>query len=204
MSGEIRKKAEGFFSLVALAVRSQVVPHVTKGTYAFSTKLWSFTGLRTDEELHARAIKLEAPECVLDSDQSWDLVNAARVEGSDWLSASNDVSIDEVDALFDECDVRLQQDFEHARVNRDNENRDRIDFQINRATQHRDRLLESESALLERYREQRNSNLIRMTEGRINAIERKFDVQLEGFRQKREINATSEEVCYGIIRVGAV
>ncbi len=202
ISQELRERAEKFCPLVALTVPKRAAPYLTKSTYAFSAKRWSFSGLRTDEELHARAINIENSDDNLDSDQSWDLVNAAKVEGSDWLSIANDIDdIDKIACIFDKCDIQLEKDYAITKRDRRNENDDRVAFQIQTASRHRDRLLKSQNELLARYREQNQQRLIPMTEGRIRSIERKFENQIERFHQRGQMSASVADICYGIIRV---
>ena len=43
--------------------------------------------------------------------------------------------------------------------------------------------------------------LIPMTEGRIRAIERKFELHLERLRQQGEMTSSVADVCYGVVRV---
>ena len=155
--------------------------------YAFVSKRWTFTGLRTDEELHARAIDFGDGTRLLDADQSWDLVNAAKIEGSDWLSVANEVSADQLESAFDECDMRLQADYDIAKRDRTNENSDRVTLQQVTAERHRDRLLTTQRGLLKRYRTEDRQRLIPMTEGRIRAIKRKFEHHLERLRQQGEM-----------------
>ena len=172
-----------------------------RGLFAFVSKRWTFTGLRTDETLYTRAIRLGGVDNLLDADESWDLLNAARLEGSDWLSAANEISVEQLRDAFDRCDVRLQEDFKTAQRDRSNENEDRVRFQHLTAERHRDRLLVVQRELLERYRAEDRHRLIPMTEGRIQAIERRFALHLERLSQQGTMTSSVSDVCYGVVQV---
>ncbi len=204
ISDSLRNRPEGICPLVAVSVSVATLPDVSEGVYAFACKKWSFTGLRTEEELCTRAISLNGHVSPLDADQSWDLVNAARLNGVDWFSVRNDVPIDRLEEAIDRCDMLLDQDYETAKRERTNENADRVNFQKTSASRHRDRLLGSLNEVLERYRlEDEHHRMIPATEGRISSITRKFERRLIELRKKGRMTPASSEVCYGVIKATA-
>ena len=201
ISSDLRNRAEGFFPLVAVIVSESAVPGLKAGTYAFVSRCWTFTGVRTEEELRARAKALDSDSIFLDADQSWDLVNAAKVTGKDWLSVVSEVSIDQLKEVFDECDIRLEEDYKSAKQERENENSDRVTLQTETVKSHCKRLVTSQQALLQRYRAEGREPLIRMTQGRIDKITRKYDLHLERLRQHGDMNSHTRDVCYGVVQV---
>lgn len=201
ISDDLRERSEGFYPLVAITLPQTAVPYLKGGIYAFASKRWTFEGLRTDETLQTRAMELNSDAHILDTDESWDLLNAAKLKGSDWRSAAQEVSVGQLTFAFDKCDVRLQADFDTTKRDRTNENNDRVNLQLLSVTRHRDRLLSSQQELLERYRIQDRRRLIPMTEGRIRAIERKFALQLERLNQQGKMASSVSDVCYGVIGV---
>ncbi|MYJ94345.1 MAG: DEAD/DEAH box helicase [Proteobacteria bacterium] len=201
ISHDLRERSEGYYPLVAVTVSRSAASHLQTGDFAFAVKRWTFSGLRTDEQLQARAMPLNKGPDLLDADKSWDLVNAAKVSGADWLSAGNDMAVDRLEAAFDICDVQLLDDYEFAKRDRKNENSDRVSLQLITATRHRDRLLSTQRRLLARYRLEERHPLVRMTDGRIRAIERRFELQLERLRQKGSMASSEANVCYGVVKV---
>lgn len=201
ISNDLRERSEAFYPLVAITVPGTAESFLKGGIYAFASKRWTFAGLRTDEALHTRAIRINGDAHLLDADESWNLLNAAKLKGSDWLSAAREVSVSQLTFAFDSCDVRLQADFDAAKRDRTNENNDRVNLQQSTAARHRDRLLATQHELLERYRIQGRRRLIPMTEGRIRAIERKFALHLERLSQQGKMASSVSDVCYGVIRV---
>ena len=86
-------------------------------------------------------------------------MNAAKVQGSDWLSAGQEIPSDQTGKSFDACDVRLEEDYKIAKRDRTNENSDRVNLQQSAVARHRDRLLGTQRELLERYRRERRQRL---------------------------------------------
>ena len=194
--------AHKFHQLVAVTLPEHASPQLKIGTYVFSAKRWTFSGLKTEEELQVRAINIRDSDDLLDLDHSWNLLNTAKVEGSDWLSIANDVDdTEKISRIFDKCDIQLQKDYNLAKRSREDENHDRVAFQIQVATRHRDRLLDTQNNVLERHREQNRAQLIPMVEGRIRKIKQKFEIQIEGFRNRGKMSTSIVDVCYGLIRV---
>ena len=201
ISDSLRNRPEDICPLVAVSVSVSTLPDLSEGVYAFACKKWSFTGLRTEEELRTRAISLDGHGSKLDADQSWDLVNAARLNGVDWFSARNDVPIDQLEDAIDQCDILLDHDYENTKRERTNENADRVNFQKISASRHRDRLLRSLDEVLERYRAvDEHHRMIPATEGRISSIKRKFERRLIELQNKGRMTPASSEVCYGVIK----
>ena len=202
ISKELTEKKEFFYPLLAVQLDHDKLlsKNFISGTYAFVVNIWAFNGLREEKYLRARAMLLSSNE-LLDSNQSLELVNAARLEGEDWLSAARDIDIKGTEQAFDECDSRLLGDYEVTRDDHKNENADRITFQVQSAEQHKNRLLTIQQQLLQRYRLDNNQRLIPPTQGRIRAIENKFNVQIEKFKLKEKMTSHPHNIAYGVILV---
>lgn len=201
ISHELRERNETFFPLVAVCFDQNLLPGLDAGIYVFVAVRWTFAGLRIEEELHSRAIRLHSDLPMLDTNHSWELVNTARTMGGDWLSVGNEVDIEAVETAFDACSMKLDQDYRITRDDRINENSDRVTFQIESARRHCERLLGVQKELLARFHATGRQRLIPMTEGRIRATENKFSVQIEKLKQKAEMTASPGYVAYGVIRV---
>lgn len=201
ISSDLSERAMAFHPLVAAQVSQKETEGLERGTYAFVCKLWKFEGLRSEELLQARALPLSGDSQLLDSDQSWSLVNATRVEGHEWLAVSNEVAIDQVECAFSDCEIQLQLDYKTAKFDRTNENTDRVQFQELTTTRNRERLVEKQKELLERYRADGRQQLIPMTEGRINSISNRFEIDLERLQLKKQTTSSESDVCWGVVKV---
>ena len=198
---DLKNQSRAFHPLVATRVAQDQTESLACGMYAFVCKLWNFNGLRNEELLQARATALNGTPQLMDSDQSWSLVNAARVAGRDWLSASNEVSVQQIVLAYDECEIQLEIDYETAKVDRENENTDRVHFQELTTIQNRERLLKRQRELLERYRAEGSRQLVPMTEGRISSISKRFEIDLERLQLKKATTSSVSDVCWGVVKV---
>ncbi len=202
ISKHLKDMEQGFYPLIAVKLDHAALPSLEKGIYAFSVKKWTFTGIRTEEEIQARALVCSGSDSrMLDSDQSWEIVNAARVSGEDWYAVKNEVDTKQVEMAFDACDMKISSDYNTKKTDHVNENADRVMLQIKTAEKHRDRLLTTQKGVLEKYKSQGKRHLLPMIEGKIRAIENKFEMQIEKLKQKAEMTSSSTDVAYGVIKV---
>ena len=200
ISHDLRERGERFVPLVAVSLAADRVPEIVPGTYAFAMSRWSFEGLRTDEELQTRAIRLDS-DTLLSADESWELVNYARLDGSDWLQAPTVLDIPALNAAIERCDVTLLDEYEAAVRSRDNENRDRVSFQVQSAESHQGRKLAVLQDVLQKHRINDRQPLIKATEGRIRKLNERFDIQIDRLRSKENLQAHHFDVSIGAIEV---
>ena len=200
ISNELQVKSEAFFPLVAVEIFSLESDDLLLGDYAFFVSRWMFSGIKVEEELPVRAIHLQS-EQMLGADESWVLLNRARVQGNDWLSAANLIDLEILKSAIEMCSVEIDKDFLQARRQRENENNDRVNLQIDAAKKHRDRQLLTRQEVLNNYRLSGNTKMIPATEGRIRKVKEKFDVQVESLKQKATLNSSQFEVCCGVIHL---
>jgi len=202
ISKHLKEMGQAFYPLVAVKLDSSSLPSLKDGIYAFSVKKWTFTGIRTEEVIHARVVNIGGSDMrVMDPEQSWELVNAARVNGEEWYAVKNEIDTDYIESAFDACDMKIGSDYAIKKTDYENENTDRVVLQINTAEKHLNRLLKTQNELLDKYRLQGKRHLLPMTEGKISAITNKFEMQIEKLRQKAGMTSSSTDVAYGVIRV---
>lgn len=202
ISEKLEEQKKNFYPLVAVRLNHRLSSAPTLGIFAFSVKRWTFSGLKTDEHMRARAIMLDSND-LLGPDQSLGLINLARSEGDDWLSVRNELDghLDTVKNAFITCDDCLRKDYLQVKTEHENENADRIAFQIQSAKNHIDRLLDTQKALLNRYQQESNKPLVRLTEGKIDKLQTRHEVQIESLRQKEKMTARPVDAVYGVILV---
>jgi SNF2 family DNA or RNA helicase len=200
ISHQMTMSDEGFYQLVAVSIDSDKADGFTQGCYAFFVSRWTFSGIRMEEELRVCAINMETGE-VLPAEESWNLLNIARLEGSDWMSASNAIDLERFLEELNQCNDQLEIEFERAKREKINENDDRVSFQIESVRRHRDRQLATREQVLERYHASGKTKMIRLEEGLIRNIKERFDVQVAKLEQKSVLRSLSSEVCCGAILV---
>lgn len=203
ISAKLIQENEQFYPLIAVEIKQQSLPELelSIGIYAFSAKRWTFDGLRKEEHLRARAVRLASDES-LDLDQSMALVDVAKMKGRDWFSVANEIDdVESVKDAFDKCDDRLEEDYKIAKGDYENENADRVTLQIRTTEKYRDRILDSLKRGLQQHKEKGNEQMIKPAEGKIRAKTNEFEVKIEGLKQKRKTTLRSSDVVHGVIRV---
>ncbi|MGH8162004.1 MAG: helicase-related protein, partial [Gammaproteobacteria bacterium] len=202
ISKDLALKDEAYFPLVAVEVDWQDESvQLASGVYAFAVRRWSFSGLKQEEQIQARVVRLGDGD-VLGADQSLDLLNRARVTGSDWLSADAEVDGAQVEEALDQCGDLLEKDFRQVSSDKELENSDRVNFQVKAAKQHRDRQLAIQESVLAEYRQTGKKRLIPALEGKIRRIGERFDLKDRQLTEKLEFRRSPFDVCFGVVRVG--
>jgi hypothetical protein len=178
------------------------VPHTSSipiklelGIYAGAVHRWIFEGIRTEEILRARVVVLSSGT-VLEPEASLSVINAARLEGSDWLEAANDVDIAAGIQGMDEAEFSLIADFESERQIKEAENTDRISFQRDSITKHRDRRLDIERRrITSLLGDTRGRGLIVAAERKMKILTEQFDTQMANLAQKEKVTVRYDLVC---------
>lgn len=205
ISEEFRKNQDEFFPLVAANLDRSSVQEafrfdLTRGIYCFVVSLWNFTGLRVEEELRVRARRLDSDE-FMNPDQSYDLVNKLRLFGRDWRGVSNYVDTDAAREAMEQCWNIIGEDFSKSRQERENENADRVNFQVQSAERHRVRQTRMLEELLIRHEQRGNLRLLAPTRGKIAKVRERFENQKSKLELKGRLLSRPTDVCAGLILV---
>jgi len=200
ISYDLIEKDETFYPLVAVEVDADNHEEYPPGDYAFFVSRWVFSGIKVEEELPVRVVHMQSGKAFR-ADDSWGILNRARVQGHDWLSASNQIDLTSLQSAIQQCDEAITLDYQKARRQRENENIDRVTLQIDSAKKHRDRQLKTRMDVLEKYKLSGNTRMIPATEGRIRKVIEKFEIQVETLKQKSELRSSQSEVCCGVIHL---
>ena len=99
---QLREKQEAFHQLVSVKLSASEEVGISPGTYAFFVNRWEFSGIKVEEDLSVRAVKIES-DSMLTQDESWLLLNKARVEGADWLEISSVLDVESFRDALDKC-----------------------------------------------------------------------------------------------------
>lgn len=201
ISDDLRKREEAYYPLVAVAVPStEASGNIRPGIYSFAVQRWSFSGLKQEEQLQARAISLADDE-MLGADESFNLVNSARVTGHDWLSAGNELDSNQVTETIDRCIESMKDDLNLVVQEKKLSNNDRVNFQLNAAARHRDRQLKTQQEVLMRYKASGKHRMIPAVEGKIRKIKDRFAVKEAQLQEKLQFRHGDFDVCCGVIQV---
>jgi len=192
---------KGFHPVVAVRLRSDAKPagaNLPAGQYAFAIQKWGFRGLRDEDDMRVHVEYMENALEPLADEDSWALLNAVRLHGSDWPEARTEAS----SLLRDRthaCYATLDEEFNVALRHKCLENKDRVNMQIRSVEKHRDRLLETQERVLANYRSRNQTQMIPATEGRISKINSRAEVQIAELRLKADVKPSREQVCCGVL-----
>jgi len=160
-----------------------------------------FDGLRTEESVRARVMDLSSSE-VLRTEASIDIVNLARVFGSDWPGASADVDSSMAARALEEIEFRLIDDFDEERGQKESENDDRIQFQLHAIRTYLERKLRIEDQRIANLgTDPRNRGLVITAERTKVRLTERFDLQIAKLDQIRRVKSKREPVGKGMILI---
>lgn len=202
IGNQLKPGSDEFCALVALQLSAgHVGDKWPAGDYAFALRRWRFGGGRPVDELRTRAVLMN-DEDELTADRSWKLVSAGKAHGVDWHFAKSDLNPDRVKAAIRRCQARLQEDYDHVRLDRRHANDDRIDLQVEILTRRADRQLARQQEVRQRHLEHGGRmGLVKAIEGRVRVMENRRNEAVERCELKREFTSHWEDMCAGVIRV---
>jgi len=192
---------ENFFPVVAVKLPSQAIDidlNLPVGQYAFVAYKWTFTGLREEADMRIRAIHA-TKDIALDAENSWKLLNAVRLSGSDWPEYATEIDRAHLEDKVLDCLSYLDKQFHMEKDDKQAENEDRINAQIDAAKSRRDRQLGTLHSVLDKYRSENNTRMIPATRGRIKNLTESFEVQIEKLKNRVEIQANKTQFCCGVL-----
>lgn len=200
ISKDLRDRNEAFHPLIAVELTRSDASDPPPGNYAFAMNRWSFSGLKDDEEIRARATSLDDGS-IIEGDVAWNMINRARLGGNDWLSAANRMESPRIEAGIVECMDRLGGDFNRIARDRDLENRDRVNFQLQSARRH----LERQKAVIEQriqtLKIRGRERMIPLQEAQLRKLQERFRATEERLTRKLELERSSFDVCFGVLHV---
>lgn len=194
--------AGAYFPVSACLVKSTNAS-IPKGDYVYLVARWSVSGSREVERLEYAA-KSQIDGSLIESDIAESIVNAAALEGDDWLGAAGELDTEVAARLQDECRAELEEGFRRFRDSYQREDADRIQMMIRTLEIHRDR---NRRKLLERIELMKNSTdpkrrkIVPMLQGQIKNEAIKFDQRIAELQVKARMSAQDTVVSCGVIRV---
>ena len=172
------------------------------GTYALAVSLWSVQGLRDVEKLVYESIRMDQPDSLLGEDMSEVLASACASKGKLWLEAKRECDLDRAhelanDALFGTLDERFNQFFEEENA----QNEDRADIQEKNLERHINRHREVIQNTIQKLKISGRTKLIPANEGRLRALEARFESQKLDIDARRTVTWRTEEICVAVVLV---
>lgn len=200
---KLGKLDEAFYPVISVKVSTEFASDVPAGDYMFAIRKWTFKGVKDEEWLQSAVCNLHDRR-LLDEEQGEALVNLARVNGTDWLEAANTVDRTNAAECLDHLELHLAQAYERASKRKQDENADRLMFQLHSIDQHLLLRLQVLEATRDRHELLRRPGLVRATQGRIDKLKARMALKREQVQQRERVVPDHELVCSGLLRVGGV
>jgi len=203
VTSNLRERGENFFPLIAVLLHSPRAPEgLPNGDYAFLVRRWSFGGVREEEILAVAALEVRSKTLLEDSIADL-LLQAARLEGSDWPEASTLMDPDYIEGAVDELEAELSARYKQTLKTRKEENEDRANLQRQAVTQHMNRRLGILQEVFDGHQQSGREPLAAATRGQMDKLRARMDLRLEEIDRRQVISADKFFVCAGVVRVAS-
>lgn len=191
-----------FYPVVAVRLAGVQVQQLPPGAYVVAIRRWLFRGVKDEEWLQAAACELETGRILAD-DEAEQLVNVARVQGGDWLEGGNIVSRSRVAQCLDLLEVQLEDAYARASKRKQDENSDRLMFQLHGIDQHLTSRVRTLEAIRDRHEAAQRPSLVRATQGRIDKLKARMGLKREQVLQRERVVPDQSFVCAGLLLLEA-
>ena len=174
---------------------------VPPGDYVFSAHRWSFAGVKSDQLLAFRAIRLGSDE-PLSAAVSESLVTAASRDGEVLPNAVN--ILPDLSAICEgavRCEEALTEVFGDRLADFEAENQVRCDQQRTSAEKLAKRRIDGFHERISRFRAEGNIRPIAMTEGLVRKEQEQLKTKLDRISRREQVDPTMIPLAVGVVRV---
>lgn len=189
--------------VTAVEITANALGGVDRGIYVYAIARWTVSGAQETERLEYIARRLD-DELLIDGDEAEFLVNAAGLQGRDWLGAATTLDHADVATVFDDCRAELEERFRTFRDAQTRENHDRVNFMINSLRRHLNNQRDKFDERIERYRssgDHKRKRMIPAELGRRKKLTQRIDARIAELQLKKSIQTHDSMVSGGVIRV---
>jgi SNF2 family DNA or RNA helicase len=191
--------AQNFQTVAVSRITSQNLEVETGiGIYVYVIHRWQLSGLRKDNRLAYKVIKL-GDDSPLPDEEAEELVNKIALEGQQRPNASNLVDLEQVLNVYDRCEELLREAFANAEEEFDAENADRCNVQENSAKAYADRKIRELKERIDRFKAEGKLTIIPADEGKIKKAEQDLNLSLKKIEHKRQIKTSNLALAAGLI-----
>jgi SNF2 family DNA or RNA helicase len=198
---KLNRLDEAFFPVVAVQMPLLENLCVQKGNYMFAIRRWTFKGVKDEEWLQSAVYSIDGQQ-MLDDEQAESIVNLARIYGQDWLEAPSLVPASVAADCLDLLEVHLTQAYEKASNQKQDENSDRLMFQLHGIDQHLITKLNMFEFTRDRHEEFKRYGLMKATQGRIDKLRASLGLKREQVLQRKRVIPDHSPICAGLLHIG--
>jgi len=177
--------SQQFHSVGACQLESQKI-NLSPGIYIYVIHRWSFTGLRTENQIAYKGARCVDRQ-MLSNEQSETLVALAALQGKPKPNAINLINdMNEVLAVYRNCDEYLEEAFDLAAEEFEIENRNRCDVQQRSAEDYANRRRQELQERIQRFHSEGKLQMIPATEGLLKKVNRELEIKLKAIANRRD------------------
>jgi superfamily II DNA or RNA helicase len=188
-----------FQTVSSSRIESQKV-NLPSGIYVYVIHRWELLGLRKENRLAYKVIKL-GENNPLSDDLAEAFVNITALEGQGRSNANNLVDMEEVLNTYYKCEEILQDNFADIEAEFEAENKDRCNIQENNVRSRAGRKIRTHEERIQKFRSEGKLTIIPAEQGKIKKAEQDLQFQLKNIDIKRQIDTSNPALAAGIIFV---
>jgi superfamily II DNA or RNA helicase len=174
---------------------------VPAGDYVFTAHRWSFTGLKLDQLLAFRALRLGGKQPLGNAESEALVAHAARA-GQALPNAANVLGdMEQICTAAVACEAALSDAFGERLTDFEAENAVRCDQQETSARKFAERRIRELSGRVARFKASGNLRPIAMTEGLIRKEEEELKAKIDRIARRKDVDPTMIPLAVGVIRV---
>ncbi len=172
---------------------------LARGLYVYVVHRWSFTGLRTENQLAYKVVEC-ANGRFLSDELSETLMIKAVLQGKPKPNAVHSISdLESVLALYYHCDEYLEEAFSRAAEDFELENMNRCNVQQQSAENYANRRRQELRERIERFQSEGKLQMIPATEGLLRKVNRELEMKLSLIEQRRDVSLDIAQLAAGVI-----
>lgn len=201
VSDKITNSSFKYFSPVSVKLEIDKINDLEPDIYVFHVEKWSIRGIRDIEHMHVEACKFYDRKFFLDENKAEKIVTISARFGTDWVSAKNDIDLNIAVEIAGELIDRAEKKYDLFVEQIDQENNDRADIQEKSLNSHKDRQIEKLERIKNNQLSLGKESIVRMTQGRINALTNRMDLKLKEINERKKLNYHKQSICMGVITI---
>ena len=184
----------------AVAVRIAAGDFET-GIYVLVASLWSVQGLRDIEKLVYEAVHLERPDKLLGELQAERMASLCAFKGNRWLEARSQCDLNRAYDIANDTLGELDKRFERFVKEEEAQNADRADIQERNLDRHVSKQRGVIQRTINRLRETGRTQLIPANEGRLRALEERYELQKSEINKHRKVKHRCEAIFVALVLI---
>ena len=201
VAADLKDRQEHYYPLIAVSVSQDDAPKgVRPGAYGFYVMQWSFAGVQQEEWLETSAVNVASLE-ELDDNAADALLQAARIQGRNWLGVGNKFDATAVGSAMERAEALVEEHYKDAVARKRAENDDRARFQLDSIDRYEKRRLKVLAEVEEGHRVHGRTALVKATQGQRRALIEKMQARRAAVAERKRMEAARRFVCAGVVNV---